>query len=78
MAEKQIAFPVTGMNCNGCVASVTRSLNTLEGVSAVEVSLPGEAVVTFDEGRVTLDDLYGRVVKAGYGVPGTPATHGCE
>jgi copper chaperone len=78
MAEKQIAFPVTGMGCNGCVETVTKSLTKLDGVSAVQVSLPGEAVVTFDEGRVTLDDLYARVVKAGYGVPGTPATHGCE
>ncbi len=37
---------VEGMTCEGCVRSVTRALQAVEGVQEVQVTLePGEAVV---------------------------------
>lgn len=69
MTEKTITLHVTGMNCNGCRSSVERSLQKLEGVQAVNVTLePAEARVVFDADRVTVDNLTERVVAAGYGV----------
>ena len=44
-----ITLKVKGMTCGGCVASVTRVLNSLPGVDEVAVTLePGTALVTFD------------------------------
>ncbi len=77
MSEKTTTLNVTGMSCMGCVTSVTNSLKKLDGVKTVDVTLkPGAAVVTYDESKVTISDLQNRVVEAGYGVNGVPATHG--
>jgi copper chaperone len=45
---------VQGMTCGGCVASVTRVLQAIDGVERVDVKLdPGQARVTFErEGEV--------------------------
>lgn len=40
---------VRGMTCSGCVASVTRVLEQINGVTRVEVALdPGQATVHYD------------------------------
>ena len=62
-------FNVTGMTCQGCVASVTRVLRAVPGVSDVVVKLqPGTATVAFDATRTTLPVLKAAVEDAGYGV----------
>ena len=44
---------ITGMTCQGCVASVSRALHEVAGVRAVEVSLEqGVASVDFDPAQV--------------------------
>jgi len=59
---------VSGMTCQGCVRSVTRVLQTLPGVDAVEVSLErGEAAVKFDPARTGAPALRKAVEDAGYG-----------
>jgi copper chaperone CopZ len=69
VSEKSITLNVTGMSCNGCRTSVERSLQKLDGVQTVSVSLnPAEAIVSFDADRLTIEDLKARVVAAGYGV----------
>ncbi len=71
MSDRTTILTISGMSCNGCVQAVRRSLSKLEGVSSVEVMLdPGQAVVTYDAERVSLDDLRGRVLQIGYGVDG--------
>lgn len=58
---------VGGMTCGGCVRSVTRVLQSLNGVKQVEVSLElGEAKVVFDPRSTTLDQIRGAVADAGY------------
>ena len=48
---------VTGMTCQGCVASVTRVLKAVPGVSDVVVTLqPGTATVVYD---ADADDIAG-------------------
>ena len=53
-----ITLNVRGMTCGGCVASVTRVLKAVPGVSDVAVALnPGSAQVTFDPARATVPAL---------------------
>jgi copper ion binding protein len=76
MSEQTTTIAVSGMNCMGCVQAVTRSIGKLEGIKSVEVTLdPGQAVVTYDASAVTVEALKERVVAAGYGVDGIPASH---
>ena len=60
---------VRGMTCQGCVASVTRVLKAVPGVSDVVVTLqPGTATVVYDATRTTLPVLKAAIEDAGYDV----------
>ena len=60
---------VTGMTCQGCVASVARVLKAVPGVSDVVVTLqPGTATVVYDATRTTLPVLKAAIEDAGYDV----------
>jgi copper chaperone len=60
---------VQGMTCGGCVASVTRVLKAVPGVSDVAVSLtPGTAKVTYDPAKTAAPALRSAVEDAGYDV----------
>ena len=64
-----ITLKVEGMHCGGCVASVSRVLNAVPGVSAADVSLhAGTAQVTFDEARTDAKALRAAIEGAGYEV----------
>jgi copper chaperone len=58
---------VGGMSCGGCVKSVTGVLAALNGVAKAEVSLEQkQAVVEFDAGKVTRDQLMAVIEDAGF------------
>ena len=58
---------VDGMSCGGCVKSVTGVLTALDGVAKAEVSLEQkQAVVEFDAGKVTRDQLKAAIEDAGF------------
>ena len=58
---------VGGMSCGGCVKSVTGVLMAQDGVAKAEVSLEQkQAVVEFDAGKVTRDQLKGVIEDAGF------------
>ncbi|HET6802428.1 MAG TPA: heavy-metal-associated domain-containing protein [Casimicrobiaceae bacterium] len=66
---ENLTFDVQGMTCQGCVASVTRVLKAVPGVSDVTVTLkPGNANVVYDGARTTATALKAAVQDAGYGV----------
>ena len=66
-----ITMNVKGMTCGGCVASVTRVLKAVPGVTDVAVTQqPGAAKVTFDPARTGAPALKGAIVDAGYDVVG--------
>jgi copper chaperone len=66
-----ITMNVKGMTCGGCVASVTRVLKAVPGVSDVAVSLtPGTAKVTYDPAKTAAPALRTAVEDAGYDVVG--------
>ena len=56
METQRLAVAV--MHCEKCVANVARHYEELSGVAAVAVDLAGQsAEVTYDAGRITVDDL---------------------
>ena len=65
-----IELKVEGMDCDGCVKSVTRMLSGVPGVEKVDVSLAeGKANVTYDPAKSGVAELKRAVVRAGYKAP---------
>ena len=58
---------VEGMTCGGCVASVKRALQQIEGVANVDVSLDqAQARVEYDPARVNEAQLRTAIEDAGF------------
>jgi copper chaperone len=58
---------VEGMTCGGCVASVKRALQQIDGVGSVEVSLDqAQASVEYDPSRVDETKLRSAIEDAGF------------
>ena len=67
---KTIDLKVEGMDCQGCVKSVTRMLSGVAGVEKVDVSLEqGNAKVTYDPSKSSVADMKRAVERAGYKAP---------
>ena len=66
-----VTLGVSGMTCGGCVSSVTKVLNALEGVAKADVSLDKKcAVVDYDAAKLNVEQLKHAVIEAGYEVAG--------
>ena len=62
-----ITLNIDGMTCGGCVKSVTKVLNDLDGVHSATVSLENKnAQVEFDEGKIQIAQLVEAVEDAGF------------
>ena len=61
-----ITFDVHGMSCGGCTGSVQRALAKLDGVSHVEVTLPGTAIVHADQSRIAPVQIESAITNLGY------------
>jgi len=67
---QDVDFSVEGMDCDGCVKSVTRMLTGVAGVEKVEVSLAdAKASVRYDPARVGVPELKRAVERAGFKCP---------
>jgi copper chaperone len=65
-----VELQVEGMDCEGCVKSVTRMLSGVRGVEKVDVSLAkGWARVTYDPAQSGLAEFKRAVERAGYKAP---------
>jgi len=65
MTEKKIA--IGGMTCAACQAAVERAIASLDGVESVTVQLLSHtAHVVFDPDKLTEDDIFSAVRRAGY------------
>ncbi|WP_419167423.1 heavy metal translocating P-type ATPase [Candidatus Palauibacter sp.] len=60
-------YRITGMHCAGCVGSVEKTLNAIDGVEAT-VSLPAESATLALTREVGFDELATAVRQAGYGI----------
>ena len=64
---QNVTLKIDGMTCGGCVKSVTRVLNELDGVAQADVSLEkAQAIVSFDENKVQPAALVEAVEDAGF------------
>ncbi|MFC3874216.1 heavy-metal-associated domain-containing protein [Neisseria musculi] len=64
-----ITLNIGGMTCGGCVKSVTKVLEQLNGVGRVEVSLENAAaLIIYDAGKIQTAALIGAVEGAGFDV----------
>ena len=62
-----VELKVEGMDCEGCVKSVTRMLSGLPGVQKADVSLAqANAKVTYDPSQVDVGQMKKAVERAGY------------
>lgn len=62
-----VTLNIDGMTCGGCVKSVTKVLNGLDGVRSATVSLENKnAQVEFDEGKIQIAQLVEVVEDAGF------------
>ena len=67
--SKQVVLPITGMTCANCVATIERNLKKVNGVETAVVNLSSErATVEFNPQLTGLNELVGRVERAGYGI----------
>ena len=65
-----VELKVEGMDCDGCVKSVTRMLSGVPGVSSVDVSLAqARAKVTYDPAKSGIADFRRAIERAGYKTP---------
>ena len=65
-----VDLKVEGMDCQGCVKSVTRMLSGVAGVETVDVSLEqGRATVTYDPAKTKIGDMKRAIERAGYKAP---------
>jgi len=66
-ATLDVKLSVRGMTCGGCVNAVKAALERVPGVTKADVSLEkNEAVVTYEKGKATPEDLIKAVEKAGF------------
>ncbi len=62
-------IPITGMTCMGCVGSVKRVLDGIAGITRAEVTLePGQAAVSYDPAKTSVDAIKTSILDAGYEV----------
>jgi copper chaperone len=65
-----VELKVDGMDCQGCVKSVTRMLYGVAGVASVDVSLEqGRARITYDPAKAGPAEFKRAIERAGYNAP---------
>lgn len=65
--EKKVIIPIEGMSCMSCVATVKKTLSSIDGVQEVKVSLQDKnATVKFDPTKVKPLQLQEAINKLGY------------
>ncbi|MCK9204585.1 MAG: heavy metal translocating P-type ATPase, partial [Bacteroidales bacterium] len=67
---KRSTFPVTGMSCTNCAATIERGVRKLPGIKSANIDFSGERlVVEFDPLKIGERDIIDNVKRIGYGIP---------
>jgi Cu+-exporting ATPase len=67
MKEKEIVLQILGMHCTACATGIESGLKRLDGIVDAKVNFATkEAIVKYDEERVTLDKIKAAVKRGGY------------
>jgi Cu+-exporting ATPase len=65
--EKEIVLQILGMHCTACATGIETGLKRLDGILDARVNFASkEAVVKYDEDKVTLDKIKATVKRGGY------------
>jgi copper chaperone CopZ len=76
-AIKTTTIQIEGMKCGKCSSSVTKALKATDGVQDVQVSHEkGEAIITYDDQKVTLAKLHEVITNTGFKVVGEKPADG--
>jgi mercuric transport protein len=68
-ATKTVTIRVEGMHCGGCSSSVAKALKATKGVEDAQVDFEkGEAVVKYDDEKVTVAKLREVITHTGFKV----------
>lgn len=70
--QQTIVIPIKGMTCEGCITNVTKTLNSLHGVTKIEVSLEErQAKVSYDAKKILPDTITTTINDLGFkaGIP---------
>ncbi|KAA9301267.1 MULTISPECIES: heavy metal translocating P-type ATPase [Aerococcus] len=61
------SYPITGMSCASCAQTIERAVSGMDAVDEANVNLATEKLtVTYDEGRLSPQDIAEEVEEAGY------------
>jgi P-type Cu+ transporter len=66
MALKSEMIQVSGIRCEGCVQRLGAALEPLEGLEAANANLVGEVRLSWDDERLTRDDILRTLERAGF------------
>ena len=67
MKEKDVILQILGMHCTACATGIESGLKRLDGVTDARVNFATkEAIVKFDEDKVTLEKIKASVKRGGY------------
>jgi copper chaperone len=64
-------WKISGMSCNHCVMALRRELAKVSGLEVKDVKI-GSALLAYEPGRVTPDQIVKAVGEAGYSVASHP------
>lgn len=66
-ASKTVTLSVSGMTCAACPITIKKALTDVDGVTDAEVSFDKkQAVVTFDDTKISVSALIEATANAGY------------
>ena len=66
---KKETIRITGMSCAVCAGSIEKLLSGTDGVKNISVNLTTEkGVISFDDQKLKLDEIYDKIESIGYGV----------
>lgn len=68
VAPRTVTLHIEGMTCGGCVFGTRKVLTQMNGVTRADVSYEkSEAVVTYDDQKVTVEQMIAAIKTLGYG-----------
>ncbi|MBT9590488.1 MAG: mercury resistance system periplasmic binding protein MerP [Thiobacillus sp.] len=66
-AQKTVTLGVPGMTCGACPITVKKAISKVDGVKQAEVDFDKrQAVVTYDDAKVSTDQIMRATANAGY------------
>lgn len=67
MANQTRIINIDGMTCGGCVASVHKATDGIDGVETISVDLADNlATVTFDDSKISAEAIASAIEEAGF------------